>query len=273
MGHVVTVPPRPFEACGGRAKVVALPAAKDNLVWVLICTATQRAAVIDGPDATAAKAFFAAHPELNWVAVWNTHTHSDHVGINRDIGPDSGLEIAGRGVPHQTLAVDEGDVLRLGELQAKVWRTEGHLNGHLSFVLDDLVFCGDTLFAGGCGYLFDGPAETMFASLMRLASLPPETRVCCAHEYTEDNMAFAAWIEPSPAVLARQQEVAALRSTGACTVPSTIADERASNPFLRPGAPLLVANVVEHGMDASSPAAVFASARELKNQKLYKRPA
>src|SRR5690606_35351577 len=99
-----------------------------------------------------------------------------------------------RPIPGRTESVVDGDTVRLGELRFTVWRTDGHQDGHVVYACGDLLFCGDTLFAGGCGYLFDGPPAAMFHSLMRLASLPDDTRVCCAHEYTLDNLRFAAWV-------------------------------------------------------------------------------
>ena len=185
------------------------------------------------------------------------------------------LGFAGRAddIPGLTEPVRAGDTVRFGELEGRVMLTEGHLDGHVSYVFGDVVFCGDTLFAGGCGYLFDGPPATMFDSLLRLASLPGGTRVCCAHEYTQDNLRFALSVEPdNPALVARAEAVERIRAAGGCTLPSTIAEERATNPFLRPGAPTLVQRVGQ-AMEASldTPAAVFAATRALKNRGDYKK--
>ena len=278
--HAVTRVPEPFLAMGGALRVHTVPAASDNLVWVAECTATGQAAVIDGPDATGALAAVQAHG-LELVAIWNTHTHGDHIGINRDLarqGRLEGLHVVGPAsraaeVPGLTDPVGEGSVVRLGELEGRVMLTEGHIDGHVSFVLGDLVFCGDTMFAGGCGYLFDGPPAKMFDSLLRLAELPGDTRVCCAHEYTQDNLRFAWSVEPDNAALAeRIRRVWAIRAEGGCTVPSTIEEERATNPFLRPGSPTLLASVeaAVPGADLSTPAAVFAATRRLKDGKAHK---
>lgn len=278
MQHVISTVDGPWSLLDGRAEVHLVPVAKDNLVWVVVCTATRLAAVVDGPPDASGVLALCDRIGARLAAVWNTHTHWDHIGINQDLekrGLLAGMEVYGpkraaADVPGLTHPVDDGDVARVGELEADVWLTEGHLDGHVSFVLDGAVFCGDTLFAGGCGYLFDGPPETMFRSLLRLAALPAETLVFCAHEYTESNLEFARFIEPGNQALAdRSEAVAARRGEGFATVPSTLAVERATNPFLRPGAPALVEQVRELGGDVSTPASVFAATRELKNRGVH----
>lgn len=268
--HVVTAPIQPFTACAGRLTVHAVPAATDNLVWIAVCG--DDVALIDGPSAKDALAA-CDRLELTPTQVWITHTHHDHVGLARDLAgrlPVVGCAARASEIPGLTRGVDEGDTLALGSLEAKVLRTDGHLTGHLSFWIpgdDGVVWCGDTLFAGGCGYLFDGPPQAMFHSLLRLAGLPPGTRVCCGHEYTEDNLRFAASVEPGNAALAeRIGRVAAIRAVGGCTLPSTIAEERATNPFLRPGAPAV--HAAGGGSDALS---VFTAIRALKDSKQYRR--
>jgi hydroxyacylglutathione hydrolase len=152
--------------------------------------------------------------------------------------------------------------------------TEGHIDGHVSYVFGDVLFSGDTLFAGGCGYLFDGPPEAMFGSLTRLSALDPATRVCCAHEYTQDNLRFAWSVEPDNDALAdRIRRVWALRAEGRASVPSTIAEERATNPFLRHHSPTLRASVAKAfpDRDLSTPEAIFAATRALKDRKDYRR--
>ena len=201
--HVVSRPPQPFVTRDGSVRVHTVLDASDNLVWIAECVQTRQAVVIDGPTAGPALQY-AERNRLNIVAVWNTHTHGDHVGINHDLarsGKLDGLEVAGPAsraseIPGLTFGVTEGDAVRIGSVEGRVMLTEGHLDGHVSYVMGDVVFCGDTLFAGGCGYLFDGPPSAMFDSLLRLAALPGETRVCCAHEYTQDNLRFAWSVEP-----------------------------------------------------------------------------
>lgn len=283
MPHVITAADPPFPALGGRLLVHAIPAATDNLVWLVTCAATGATAVIDGPDADGALAALDADGR-SLGTVLNTHTHGDHVGINHDLIARGRLPavVIGPGavaaqVPGITAGVDDGDTFVIGDVPVQVIRTEGHLFGHVSYLFGDgdapVLFSGDTLFAGGCGYLFDGPPAAMFDSLMRLAALPAETIVCCAHEYTLDSLRFAWSVEPDNAALAeRIRGAQARRAEGRPTVPSTIGLERATNPFLRPGSTTLQ-GMVRRAMpdaDLSSFANVFAATRRLKDGKAYK---
>jgi hydroxyacylglutathione hydrolase len=252
-----------------------VPAHEDNLIW-LIALPNGEAAVVDGPDAEATLRLCAAKG-LRLTAVLNTHTHGDHVGVNRDLqrrGLLAGMRVIGPkgaadAVPGLTEAVTEGDEVTLGGGPAlQVWLTEGHMNGHISFITPGAVFCGDTLFAGGCGYLFDGPPARMLESLRRLATLPDDTLVFCAHEYTLDNLRFAAWVEPdNDALRERLKETTRLRAEGRCAVPSTVGLERATNPFLRVESPSLKARLREELPEAPlhDALAVFTAARALKN--------
>lgn len=280
MQHTVTRPSPPFVALGGAATIHQVPAWTDNLIWLLVCNETGATAAVDGPEAGAALAYCEAHG-LRLTTLFNTHTHPDHIGINQDLerrGLLDGIHVVGPAkvggsVPGLDEPVSDGDTVTLGALEGRVMLTEGHIDGHVSYVFGDVLFCGDTLFTGGCGYLFDGPPGAMFDSLMRLACLPPETRVCCAHEYTQDNLRFAYSVEPdNPALVARIQRVWTARADGGCVVPSTIAEERATNPFLRPGSPTLIERVrpSRPGLDVSDPAAVFAATRALKDTRAYK---
>jgi len=150
----------------------------------------------------------------------------------------AGLEVVGparaaAAVPGLTRAVDEGDRVVIGNVEGRVMLTEGHLNGHVSFVFGDAVFCGDTLFAGGCGYLFDGPPETMWDSLTRLGALDPATRVCCAHEYTHANFCFAAHVlTEHVGIRDRLADLEQERMPSGSSVPDTLARELETNPFL-----------------------------------------
>ncbi|MEQ1502674.1 MAG: hydroxyacylglutathione hydrolase [Myxococcota bacterium] len=253
-------------------EVHRVPAATDNLVWVVVDRATGDAAIVDGPSAAEVLPYVEARG-IRVVAVWNTHTHGDHVGLNRDLAKRGLLPArvvgpagAAADVPGLTDPVDQGDRVTLGQTVATVWRTDGHLKGHVSFVVDGFVFCGDTLFAGGCGRVLGGTHAELFDSLLRLAELPGDTRVCCAHEYTQDNLRFAWSVEPGNAALRdRIRQVWAIRSAGGCAVPSTIEVERATNPFLRPGAPEIRA-VVGDG----SALAAFTALRDRKDQGAYK---
>ena len=173
---------------------------------------------------------YVAQRGLNLTTILTTHTHPDHIGIHRELAKRGALErlrVVGNAslaaaIPGLSEGVEDGSEVRLGELRGRAMLTEGHIDGHISYVFGDVLFCGDTLFAGGCGYLFDGPPAKMHASLARLAALADDTKVCCAHEYTEDNLRFAWSVEPdNEALAARIRQVWALRAEGGCTVPST----------------------------------------------------
>lgn len=244
-----------------------------------MCTATRESAIVDGPGADEALAWCDAHG-LEPRTLLNTHTHHDHIGINRALlerGVLGAWRVFGPArvadhVPGLTVPVDEADIVVLGRAEGRVLLTEGHVDGHVSYLFGDLLFCGDTLFAGGCGRVFEGTPERMFHTLMRLAALPGDTLVCCAHEYTQDNLRFAWFLEPdNPALAERIRRVWAVRADGGSAVPSTIEEERATNPFLRPGSPTLNRRVRELLPDAdlSTHAAVFAAVRELKNRNVH----
>jgi hydroxyacylglutathione hydrolase len=280
MSHVVTHPSPPFRTADGRLEVHQVPVWQDNLVWIAVCTATGEAAAVDGPEADAVLAYCAAH-ELHLTTILNTHTHMDHVGINHQLARQGALSryrVFGPAkkaseVPGLTDPVDEDAVARVGEVELRVMLTEGHIDGHVSYVTSDVLFSGDTLFAAGCGYLFDGPPAKMFDSLTRLTALDPSTRVCCAHEYTQDNLRFAWSVEPDNEALAeRIRRVFALRAEGKCSLPSTIGEERATNPFVRHASPTLRAKVAEAFPERplDTPEAIFAATRALKDRKDYR---
>ncbi|MCO4744707.1 MAG: hydroxyacylglutathione hydrolase [Proteobacteria bacterium] len=281
MSHVVTRPREPFLVAHGRLRVHQVPAAQDNLVWLLECVATGVTAIVDGPSATEVFAYCSAHG-LTPTMVLNTHTHHDHIGVNVDLAERGrlpeftvvGSKKMAAQIPGLTQPVEDGDRVRVGEVNGTAWLTEGHIEGHITFVFDGAVFCGDTLFTGGCGYLFGGPWQPMHASLSRLAELPDETLVCCAHEYTEDNLRFAWTIEPDNVALAeRIRHVWAVRAEGGCTVPSTMAQERATNPFLRGDSEGLKAALKLRvpSADVGSAGTTFAAARALKDTGAHKR--
>jgi hydroxyacylglutathione hydrolase len=282
MSHVVTQPHPPFLAADGAIRVHQVPSARDNLVWLVECVATGDTAVVDGPGAREALAYAEAN-DLVISTVLNTHTHHDHIGVNMDLARRGLLEAmrvvgcADRAdeIPGLNQPVRDGDRIRVGQAEAMVWLTEGHIDGHITFVFegasgDGAIFCGDTMFTAGCGYLFDGPAEKMHASLRRLAALPDGTRVCCAHEYTEDNLRFAWSIDAeNPALAERIRAVWSLRAEGRAAVPSTMGEERRTNPFLRAEVlPSLAAALPD--ADLSTPAGAFAAARRLKDTGAHK---
>lgn len=223
-------------------RIVAVPCLKDNYAYLVIDDGGQ-AAIVDPGEAPPVIA--AVEREgVTLAAVWATHHHADHVGGTRDLLatlPD--LEVIGHvydrdheRIPGLTRAVADGDEVTLGKLRARIIHNPGHTLGAISWWLeaDGAVFTGDTLFAAGCGRLFEGDAPMMHASLQRLAALPPETRVYFGHEYTAANLKFAAHTEPDvPAIAKAVADVAARRERGEYTTPSTIADELATNPFVR----------------------------------------
>jgi hydroxyacylglutathione hydrolase len=180
-------------------------------------------------------------------AIWSTHHHHDHVGGNEELARELGLEVVGhvsdRGrLPGLTRAVDTGDVVQVGDVQARCIHIPGHTLGAVAYFVDAgtqrAVFTGDTLFCAGCGRLFEGTPAQMHASLSRLLELPGDTRVHCGHEYTESNLRFAAHVEPSSKAIAIAQDRARrLRAEGRPTMGTTLDDERAVNPFVRVGSP------------------------------------
>ena len=270
--HCITTPPAPTYSNTHDCIVHQVPAHKDNVIW-LIEYETGLCAVVDGPSAKEVLLYIEAN-NLRITHILNTHTHADHVGINRDLGKRElldGMEVIGcrtrsTDVPHMTKGVDEGDVFKLGDLDVTVWRTEGHLDGHLSFLVADFVFCGDAMFSGGCGYLFDGPPAKMHSSLQRIASLPVETFVCPAHEYTEDNLLFAMSVESGNEQLRdRFEQVKAIRARGESTLPSTIQVERDCNPFVR-----VTSEEIQQAVKSTNDVEIFARTRALKDSRVYR---
>jgi hydroxyacylglutathione hydrolase len=282
MQHVVTQPRDPFPVAGGALTVHQIPSFQDNLVWLIVGSGPGglEAAVVDGPPDAGPVLERCEALGATLTTVLNTHTHWDHIGINQDLekrGLLGAMRVIGPAraaddVPGLTEPVDEGDTFELFGVPFRVMLTEGHIDGHVSFVVDGAVFCGDTLFAGGCGYLFDGPPAKMAKSLQRLVELPGDTLVCCAHEYTEDNLRFAWMVEPDNEALAQRiRDVWALRADGRCSVPSTIEEERATNPFVRGGSPTLIARVRELGsLDGEAYVDVVAATRALKDTKRHR---
>jgi hydroxyacylglutathione hydrolase len=171
--------------------------------------------------------------------VWNTHWHPDHTGGNLAVKQATGATISGPAeekIPGRDVELREGDIVRLGDHAGQVVAVPGHTLGHIALIFDEdgIAFVGDTLFAMGCGRLFEGSPQQMFGSLQRLAELPDETQLYCAHEYTLSNGRFAAHAEPGNAAIAeRLAAVERMREAGEITVPTTVAQERATNPFVR----------------------------------------
>lgn len=232
-------------------RIERIPTLRDNYTYLLVCDATSEAAVVDAPE---------AEPVLRRVEaagvtvrqVLSTHHHPDHSAANPVLAQRFGAPVLGHvsdadRLPGFTTGLEEGDTVRVGREEARILHIPAHTRGHIAYVFDDAraVFCGDTLFAAGCGRLFEGTPEMMFVALHgKLGRLADDFRVFCGHEYTEGNLRFAAHAEPdNPAVAEKLARVRAIRARKAAdwhdatpdemTVPSTLADERATNPFLR----------------------------------------
>ena len=221
-------------------EIVRIPALADNYIWLVHDDTSGETVVI---DPAVAEPVLAEAEARGWRIgqIWNTHWHPDHTGGNEEIKAATGCTVTGPAaeahrIPTQDRQVREGDSVSLGSLRAEVWEVPAHTAGHIAYYLaqENLVFVGDTLFAMGCGRLFEGEAGQMHANLQRLAQLPPETAVYCAHEYTLSNGRFAAVAEPENGdIRARLAEVERQRARGEATVPTTIGFERATNPFMR----------------------------------------
>ncbi len=251
-----------------RLAVHMFPCLEDNYAFLIHAEGGIDAVAIDTPDAEAIAAE-AARLGLRVAQVWNTHWHPDHAGGNlafkasgaRITGPvGERIEIPGLDRPARA-----GDQVSVDGAGATVIETPGHTQGHIvyHFPQDRILFVGDTLFALGCGRLFEGSAQDMWESLSKLAALPDDTVVYCAHEYTAANARFALTVEPeNPALQARWTEIQDLRARGMPTVPTTIGAERQTNPFLRAHLPEVQAAV---GMAGASPAEVFAEIRRRKD--------
>ena len=254
--------------------VLPVPAFNDNYIW-LIARGTI-AVVVDPGDAKPIEAVLHERG-LELAAILLTHHHADHMGgvAAMSAARPRGLEVYGpraENIPGVTIPLDDGDIVSLTtlDLSFDVIAVPGHTRGHIAYHeagSTPMLFCGDTLFAAGCGRLFEGTAAQMHASLDRLAALPAETRVYCAHEYTQSNLRFARAVEPeSRALIDRERSVMATRATLQPTLPSTIALERATNPFLRADEPTVRDAAERHSPGAgASSLATFTALRRWKD--------
>ncbi|MGH6989265.1 MAG: hydroxyacylglutathione hydrolase [Stellaceae bacterium] len=217
-----------------------IPVLRDNYVYLVHDAETGATGVVDpSVAAPVMTALEAAGWRLSHIL--NTHHHGDHTGGNLELKAKTGAIIVGPRadrdrIPGIDVAVGDGDVYRFGGHDAQIFDVPGHTSGHIAYWLPDsrALFCGDTLFIMGCGRLFEGTAAEMWNSLGKFKALPPETRVFCAHEYTQNNARFALTVEPgNPDLRARARRVDELRAQGQPTVPGTIGEELLTNPFLR----------------------------------------
>ena len=241
------------------------PCLSDNYGFLVRDEATGLAATIDTPESGA---ILREADKLGWriALILNTHWHPDHAGGNADVKAATGATIIGPQEVTRISALDrevrDGDEVMLGETRFQVLGSGGHTLGHIAYYdgADQVAFVGDTLFALGCGRLFEGTPEQMWDSLQKLAALPDDTRVYCAHEYTASNARFALSVDDDPALKARADEIFAARERGEPTVPPTIGLEKATNPFLR--APVLAGRV---GAAGQPDARAFAAVRAAKD--------
>src|SRR5215468_8590527 len=219
-------------------KIVQIPLLRDNYGYLIICQKTNTAGIVDPSEAEPVLRRVELE-QVTLTAILNTHHQRDHTGGNEGLLAKQSLEVYGHKsdqgrIPGLTRGVDEGDEVVIGEVRAKVLFIPGHTTGHVAYLFGNALFCGDTLFTAGCGRLFEGTPEQMHASLKKLMSLPDETKVYCGHEYTESNLRFAMSVEPkNHKLVTRFERVQALRSRGTPTVPSTMEEEKQTNPFLR----------------------------------------
>lgn len=254
----------------GRLAVELIPIFSDNYVYRLAPAGGGPVAIVDpGQAAPVLERLAATGDRVEWILI--THHHADHVGGLDELKQATGAKVAGPAserdrIPGIDHPLREGDRITVAGEEARVIETPGHTAGHISYWLprSRVLFCADTLFSLGCGRLFEGTAATMWSSLEKLLALPDDTRIYCGHEYTQANARFALTIDPDNEALQRRAaEVDELRAAGKPTIPSTIAVERATNPFLRPEDPAIRARL---GMSAASNAEVFGEIRKRKDR-------
>jgi len=254
--------------------IVPIPAVADNYIWAMVSDG--HCVVVDPGDAAPVEAFLAVR-KLTLDAILVTHHHADHVGGVNTLNASRCVPVYGPAAEEiacVTHALSQGDEVALPlfvDAPFRVIEVPGHTRGHIAYVSDDILFCGDTLFAAGCGRLFEGSARQLHDSLLRLAALPERTRVYCTHEYTLSNLRFALVVDGDNQTLVersfREQEK---RSRNEPTLPSTIVLERATNPFLRCETPGVMRVAQAHAnlsaADAANPVQVFAVLRQWKNE-------
>ncbi len=263
-------------------RVERIPTLGDNYTYLIIDEATNEAAAVDAPEAGPVVARVDALG-VNLTKVLSTHHHWDHSAANPELAQRYQAPVFGHAsdaerIPGFTNGLEEGDRIRVGQLEAEVIFIPAHTRGHIAYVFPDAVFCGDTLFAAGCGRLFEGNPKMMHEALnLKLGRLPDETRVYCGHEYTESNLRFALSVEPNNAASQKKLEwVRARRAKAASdwhdaseaefSIPSTIGEEKATNPFMRLDSPEIIKSVREaHPASDADPVTILGHIRAMKD--------
>lgn len=250
-------------------EVVQIPCLNDNYGYLIHESGSGLTATIDTPEVEPINAALGLR---GWrlTHIFNTHHHFDHAGGNEALKEQWGCTVVGADndaarIPGIDQRVVDGDRFAFGDVEVTVFEVPGHTSGHIAFYLasENLVFVGDTLFALGCGRLFEGSPEQMWNSLQKLMALPDETVVYCAHEYTQANAAFALSVDPNNLDLQkRSQQIDAMRAKGEPTVPTSIGLERATNPFVRPASSGLRQKI---GLESATDVEVFAETRRRKD--------
>lgn len=257
--------------------ITALPAFNDNYIWLLQNPATRRCAVVDPGDAAPVQQWLQENPGWSLDVILITHHHQDHTGGVASLKETTGAAVYGPSMEKMAIAgVDhalaDNQLIEVLGQEFQVLHVPGHTLGHIAFYRageHPLLFSGDTLFLAGCGRIFEGTAQQMYDSLQRLAALPPHTKVYCTHEYSLSNLKFAKAADPDNAeVNARLAEVTRLREEDLISLPSSIALEQATNPFLRCNQSGVISTVTdqEESIDSADPVAVFAALRGWKDR-------
>ena len=263
-------------------RVERIPTLGDNYTYLIIDEATNEAAAVDAPEAGPVVARVDALG-VNLTKVLSTHHHWDHSAANPELAQRYQAPVFGHAsdaerIPGFTNGLEEGDRIKVGQLEAEVIFIPAHTRGHIAYVFPDAVFCGDTLFAAGCGRLFEGNPKMMHEALnLKLGRLPDQTRVYCGHEYTESNLRFALSVEPNNAATQKKMEwVRARRAKAASdwhdateaefSIPSTIGDEKATNPFMRVDSPAIIESVRKaHPASDADPVTILGHIRAMKD--------